>query len=128
MFKCIVSTCLVVGVFSNTTLAQKEPQITRLARLVIDSTQLSNYKQYLKEEIEASMKLEKGVKTLYAVFDNAKPNHVSILEIYASRAAYLSHLQTPHFKKYKEATKSMVQHLELTETTPLIPNMYIKKP
>ena len=39
----------------------------RLAELEIDPAQLDSYKAALKEEIEASIRLEPGVLTLFAV-------------------------------------------------------------
>lgn len=80
----------------------------------------------LKEEIEASVSLEPGVLTLYAVAEKNNPTHITILEIYADTNAYKAHLQTPHFIKYKTGTKEMVKSLELIEATPLIPDMKIK--
>ena len=100
--------------------------MVRLAKLVIDSTQLENYKAALKEEIETSVRIEPGVKTLYAVTEKDNPTHITILEIYADTAAYKAHLQTPHFMKYKTGTKDMVKSLELVETVPLVPGMKIK--
>ena len=100
--------------------------MVRLAKLVIDSAQLASYNTLLKEEIEASVKKEPGVLTLYAVAEKNKPTHITILEIYASDEAYQKHIQTPHFLKYKNGTKGMVKSLELIETTPLIPSMKIK--
>ena len=105
---------------------QKNNQMVRLAKLVIDSTQLENYNVLLKEEIEASVRLEPGVLTLYAVAEKHNPTHITILEIYADTVAYKSHLLTPHFIKYKNGTKDMVRSLELVETVPLVPNMKIK--
>ena len=64
--------------------------------------------------------------TLYAVEEKGNPNHITILEIYADEDAYKTHLQTPHFVKYKTTTKDMVKSLELVETIPLIPEMKIK--
>lgn len=104
----------------------EQNQMVRLAKLVIDSTQLENYKAVLREEIEASVRLEPGVLTLYAVAEKDSPTHITILEIYADTNAYKAHLQTPHFIKYKTETKDMVKSLELVETTPLIPGMKIK--
>jgi len=101
-------------------------QMVRLAKLVIDSTQLQNYNALLKEEIEASVRLEPGVLTLYAVAEKNDPTHITILEIYADTVAYKLHLQTPHFIKYKNGTKDMVKSLELVETVPLVPGMKIK--
>ncbi|MBO9205523.1 MULTISPECIES: putative quinol monooxygenase [Niastella] len=102
------------------------PKKVRLAKVVVDSTQLENYKAFLKEEIEASVSKEPGVLTLYAVFEKEKPTHLTILEIYATEAAYQSHLKTTHFLKYKNGTMNMVKNLELIETDPLIPALKIK--
>jgi 4-carboxymuconolactone decarboxylase len=63
---------------------------------------------------------------LYAVAEKERPNHITILEIYASEEAYQKHIQTPHFLKYKNGTKDMVKSLELIEVDPLIPGMRIK--
>ena len=115
------------AIASNSLFAQDKSQMVRLAKLVIDSTQLERYKSFLKEEIEASLKNEPGVLTLYAVSEKKKPTHITILEIYASEEAYKNHIQTPHFQKYKIGTKDMVKSLELIETTPLLPHLKIKQ-
>lgn len=112
--------------FNQKMFAQKDVQLVRLAKLVIEANQLDTYKVFLKEEIEISVKVEPGVKTLYAVSDNDHPNHITILEIYADTSAYKAHLKTPHFIKYKTGTKDMVKSLELIQATPLIPDMKIK--
>ena len=113
-----------IEVFSQE--SRQNKQLVRLAKLTIDASQLDNYKAVLKEEIEASVRLEPGVITLYAVSEKNNPTHITILEIYADSSAYKSHLQTPHFIKYKTATKDMVKALELVEADPLIPGMKIK--
>ena len=115
------------SLFSIHTLhAQASEQKVRLARLVIDSAQLDSYRALLREEIEASVRLEPGVLTLYAVAEKNNPTHITILEIYADESAYKAHLLTPHFLKYKSGTKNMVTALELVESDPLIPGMKIK--
>src|SRR6476620_2682484 len=125
---CLFSFIIVVVafVFCNNAFAQNKNQMVRLAKLIIDSAQLGNYKSMLKEEIETSVRIEPGVLTLYAVTEKDNPTHFTILEIYADSAAYKSHLQKPHFIRYKTGTQDMVKSLELIETTPLIPNMKIK--
>ncbi len=113
-------------VFCNDNSTQDTNRMVRLANLVIDSAQLENYDALLKEEIEASVRLEPGVLTLYAVAEKNDPTHITILEIYADTTAYRLHIQTPHFLKYKNGTKDMVKSLELVETVPFIPGMKIK--
>ncbi len=100
--------------------------LVRLSKITIDPSQLYSYNTFLKEEIEASMQLEPGVLTLYATAEKNAPHKVTILEIYADRAAYESHLKTPHFQKYKQGTLTMVKELELVDVKPLIPGLRIK--
>lgn len=121
-----VATLLIVLGCYGKAVAQEKKQIVRLARLVIDSTQLEDYKALLKEGAETAVRVEPGVLTLYAVSEKEHPTRFTILEIYADSTAYRAHLQTPHFIKYKTATKDMVKSLELIETVPLVPFMKIK--
>ena len=106
--------------------SSREENVVRLSKITVDADRLDEYNAYLKEEIEASMRLEPGVLTLYAVAEKDAPNRITILEIYANRTAYESHLKTPHFQKYKQGTIEMVEDLVLTDTQPLIPNLIIK--
>src|SRR6188768_2495439 len=124
-FSILIITILIF-VFCGQTSVQNKNQMVRLAKLVIDSTQLENYNALLKEEIETSVRVEPGVLTLYAVAEKNDPTHITILEIYADSVAYKSHIQTPHFIKYKNGTKDMVKSLELVETVPIVPGMKIK--
>lgn len=124
--KSIIIFSLLITCTINHLAAQQSDQKVRLAKLVIDPAELDDYKSMLKEEIEASIRLEPGVLTLYAVSEKENPNHITILEIYASEAAYQTHIKSPHFLKYKNSTSDMVRSLELIETKPLIPNMKIK--
>ena len=101
-------------------------KLVRLSKITVDPAQTDAYNAFLKEEIEASMRLEPGVLTLYATAEKDAPNRVTILEIYADQTAYESHLKTPHFLKYKQGTLAMVKELELINVEPLIPDLKIK--
>lgn len=115
-----------LNVIQSTGQPAAENNKVRLSKITVDPACLEEYNAYLKEEIEASMRLEPGVLTLYAVAEKERPNEVTILEIYADEAAYYSHIKMPHFQKYKQGTLDMVQALELIDTTPLIPGLKIK--
>ena len=67
-----------------------------------------------------SMATEPGVLSLFSMQDKANPAKIYILEIYADSAAYQRHIQTPHFKKYKEGTAKMVRSLRLIDVDPLV--------
>ena len=125
-----ILTLLMIGLFSIITgqyaFSQNKVQMVRIAKIIVDPLQLESYKEALTEEIEASLRLEPGVLSLYAVSEKEKPNHITILEIYADSLAYQAHIQTKHFLKYKLSTKDMIESLELIETNPLIPGMKMK--
>lgn len=98
----------------------------RLSLITVDPARLEEYKAYLKEGVTASMSREPGVLVLYPTTRKDAPNVFTILEIYANRAAYESHIKSAHFQKYKQGTLDMVQSLELVDVDPLVPGLKIK--
>jgi quinol monooxygenase YgiN len=101
--------------FNIKAMAQQKNQMVRLAKIQVDPSQLEQYNSALKEQMATAVRTEPGVLTYYAVADKSDPSHITILEIYADIAAYQSHIETPHFKKYKATVQHMVKSLELTE-------------
>jgi quinol monooxygenase YgiN len=97
-----------------------DSKIVRIAELEIDPAQLEAYRAMLAEEIEASVEKEPGVLMLHAVAERERPEQIRILEVYANRAAYEAHIQTPHFLKYKEGTADMVKALRLVDVDPVM--------
>ena len=111
----IVSLFLLTFLFGKNATAQQKNQMVRLAKIKVDPLQLDKYNVALKKQMTTAVRLERGVLTYYAVADKSDPSRITILEIYADTAAYKSHIETPHFKKYKDTVKDMVQSLELVE-------------
>jgi quinol monooxygenase YgiN len=111
----VIITLFTATLFSNTIMAQEKVQMVRLAKIKVDSSQLDQYNSALKEQMTTAVRMEPGVLTYYAVADKKDPSQITILEIYADTDAYKSHIETAHFKKYKETVKNMVKSLELTD-------------
>ena len=109
--------------FSTQQSADAEPvggPVVRIAELEINPAQLDAYKLALTEEIEASIRVEPGVLSLYAVSLKGHPEQIRLFETYKDGAAYDSHLQSLHFKTYKTRTQQMVKGLRLLETEPIL--------
>jgi quinol monooxygenase YgiN len=87
----------------------------RIAELEIDSAYIDEYKTILKEEAKISITTEPGVIAIYPMYQKQSPFQIRILEIYANRNAYESHLKTAQFLKYKNSTLKMVKSLRLVE-------------
>jgi len=89
--------------------------LVRISEIEIVPENLEDYKAILIEEAKASVRLEKGVVSIFPMFQKENPNNVRILEIYADRDAYESHIKSPHFQKYKTTTMKMVNSLKLID-------------
>lgn len=114
-----ISVLLMTGILVTiafTSNAQSSNRMYRIAKIKVDTNQLSAYKVALQEQMNAAIKLEPGVLSYTAVADKKDATQITILEVYASPEAYQSHVLTPHFKKYKETVKDMVLALELIDT------------
>ena len=101
--------------------SDKGEMMIRMAEIEIDSSYIDEYIALLKEESEASVRLEPGVICIYPMFQKEDPTQIRLLEIYANREAYESHLRTPHFKHYKETTLKMVKDLKLIDMEAIDP-------
>lgn len=95
--------------------AQEQQMMVRISEIQIDANHLAEYKAILKEESAASVRLEPGVIAIFPMYERESDTEFRILEMYADRVAYESHLKTPHFLKYKSATSDMVKSLKLVD-------------
>jgi quinol monooxygenase YgiN len=109
-------------IFSCTTsFAQQKEMMVRLAEIEIFPADLEEYSAILKEEAAASVKLEPGVLCIFPMYQKESPTQIRLLEIYANREAYESHLKTPHFQHYKTSTLKMVKSLKLIDMNAMNP-------
>lgn len=93
--------------------------LVRIAELEIDPARLEEYKAAVQDEIDTSIRVEPGVLAIYSVAVRGEPNQLRFFEIYADEAAYRSHIDSPHFKKYVALTKAMIRSRKLIETDPV---------
>jgi quinol monooxygenase YgiN len=94
---------------------QNEEMMVRIAEIEILPEYLEEYKTILKEESSASVKIEPGVICIFPMYQKENRAQIRLIEIYASKAAYQSHIQSTHFQHYKTATLKMVKSLKLIE-------------
>jgi quinol monooxygenase YgiN len=100
--------------------APAQEPLVRIAELDIDPAQVAAYQAAVKEEIEASVRIEPGVLAIYAVAEKDNPARFRFFEIYADDAAYRKHIDSPHFRKYAETTKNMILSKKLIDTKPVM--------
>lgn len=123
---------LLSGILPCSMFAQTEPEmcvklpmsadgIVRLSKIEVYPEYLEEYVEYAVEVGEVSLRTEPGVLTMYAVGEKENPCLITILETYASKAAYESHIASEHFRKYKQGTLHMVKTLMLSDQIPLNP-------
>lgn len=119
----VIGQCLKLD--SEPSMCAKQPMqadgIVRLSKVEVYPEYLDEYMRYAVEVGETSLRTEPGVLTMYAVGEKENPCMITILETYASRAAYEAHIASEHFQKYKQGTLHMVKSLVLSDQTPLNP-------
>jgi quinol monooxygenase YgiN len=101
-------------------------QFVVAVELEIDPAQIEQFKTAIKENGETAVKVEPGCLAFNAVFEKDNPTHVRLFEIYANADAFKAHLETPHFKKYADATKDIVKSRKRVENIPITLNVKLK--
>lgn len=105
---------------SKSSIPVVEPEMmVRISEIEIVPAYLEEYNAILKDEAAASVKIEPGVIAIFPMYQKDSPTQVRIIEMYANKAAYQSHLKTPHFQHYKTTTLKMVKSLKLVDMVTL---------
>ena len=99
--------------------AETQDQYVRIAELEIDPGQLAAFQAAIKESVETSVRVEPGVLVLYAVSEKDDPARIRVFEIYTDADAYRTHLETPHFRKFRAVTETMVRSRKLLDAIPI---------
>ena len=115
----IVGAVLAISLSGSVMAQESRGPVVRIAELEIDPAQLESYKAVVKEEMEISVRVEPGVLAIYAVAEKGKPTMIRFFEMYADEATYNAHRDSPHFRKYVEATKDMIVSRKLIENDPV---------
>ena len=108
------------------TLASPETETSGTDDLVVRIAEIEVFPEWLDAYLAAartvgaeSVAKEPGVVCIFPMRQKENPCSIRIVEIYRSEAAYKTHLQTPHFRTYKEGTPHMIKSLKLVPMTPL---------
>ena len=115
-----------LALFALAPLAKKEPSnmenlLVRIAEIEVHPEWLDAYLAAARTVGAESVAKEPGVVCIFPMQQKENPNIIRIVEIYRDEAAYNAHLQTPHFRAYKEGTPHMIKSLELVPMSPLDP-------
>jgi quinol monooxygenase YgiN len=111
-----VMICAVTSLVAHRNAYAQEPDmLVRISEIEISEQHLQEYQRILNEEAEASLRLEPGVLCIFPIVQKDNQTQVRILEIYASRDAYDTHIKSVHFQKYKKSTLGMVKALRLVD-------------
>jgi quinol monooxygenase YgiN len=111
----VIGSVLLAFIINTKGMAQENIHMYRIAKIQVDPAQLDKYNIALKEQMTTAIRVEPGVLSYYAVADKKQPSHITIFEVYADSTAYKTHIQAPHFKKYKETVQHMVSFLEVVD-------------
>lgn len=95
--------------------------IVRISEIEVFPEHLEAYLQAAAKVGSESVQKEPGVICIFPMRQQRNAFQIRILEIYASQAAYRSHIASAHFQAYKQGTLHMVKRLDLMDMDPLDP-------
>ena len=98
-----------------------DQMIFRIAEIEVYPDNLAEYLAAAKAVGAESVAKEPGVVCIFPMQKKEHPTQIRIVEIYRDEAAYKAHLETPHFKAYKDGTCHWVKSLNLEPMLPLDP-------
>jgi quinol monooxygenase YgiN len=116
----LCASVLSLGLSSAAGAQEARQPYVRLAELEIDPAQMDGFNAAIREEVKTSVRVEPDVLALYAVAEKDHPNRVRVFEMYTDEAAYQKHLQTPHFRKFRDVTDKMVKSRKLLDGLPIV--------
>ena len=98
-----------------------DQMIFRIAEIEVYPDNLAEYLAAAKAVGAESVAKEPGVVCIFPMQKKEHPTQIRIVEIYRDEAAYKAHLETPHFKAYKDGTYHWIKSLNLEPMLPLDP-------
>ena len=98
-----------------------DQMIFRIAEIEVYPDNLAEYLAAAKAVGAESVAKEPGVVCIFPMQKKEHPTQIRIVEIYRDEAAYKAHLETPHFKAYKDGTYHWIKFLNLEPMHPLDP-------
>ena len=98
-----------------------DQMIFRIAEIEVYPDNLAEYLAAAKAVGAESVAKEPGVVCTFPMQKKEHPTQIRIVEIYRDEAAYKAHLETPHFKAYKDGTYHWIKSLNLEPMLPLDP-------
>ena len=99
-----------------------DDQLVRIAEIEVHPEWLDAYLAAARTVGAESVAKEDGVVCIFPMQRKESPTTIRIVEIYRDEAAYKAHLQTPHFRAYKDGTPHMIKSLDLVPMSPLDPD------
>lgn len=100
--------------------------LVRIAEVEVFPQYLEAYLSFARKVAKTSVQIEPGVISVFPMQPEDNPNLVRILEIYANKEAYQSHINSAHFQKYKTSTPHMIKDLKLVDMNMLAPENFTK--
>lgn len=116
----LCASALALGLSGAAGALEAQKPYVRLTELEIDPAQMERFNAAIREGVTTAVHVEPGVLALYAVSEKDHPNRVRVFEMYKDEAAYQKHLQTPHFRKFRDTTDRMVKSRKLLDGVPIV--------
>ena len=98
-----------------------DQMIFRIVEIEVYPENLDDYVAAVKTFGAESVAKEPGVICFFPMQEKERPTQIRIVQIFRDEAAYKAHIETPHFKAYKDVSYHWVKSVNLEPVQPLDP-------
>ncbi|WP_434573930.1 putative quinol monooxygenase [Pseudomonas sp. Z3-8] len=95
---------------------ENDAPILRIFEFVLDPHDLPPSLEAGRINIEASLRNEPGVLSVYCAVDTDDPTRLYGVEVYRDQAAYQAHVESAHFKTFLRASEGKVISRQIIQT------------
>jgi len=113
-----VAMVITMGVSHAAMASDASQPIMRIFEFVIAPNQVDAFMEAGRQNLEASVRDEPGVISMYCVTDKTDPTKLYVVEVYRDPAAYEAHIKTPHFTRFVSEIQGKVISRRVIETNP----------
>ena len=114
----LLAMVMTMGVSHSAMAAETGQPIMRIFEFVIAPDQIAAFMEAGRQNLEASVRDEPGVISMYCVTDKTDPTKLYVVEVYRDQAAYEAHIKTPHFTRFVSEIQGKVVSRRVIETNP----------
>jgi quinol monooxygenase YgiN len=92
---------------------------SRWSELEVDSAHMDRFRELANDNVRETRRAELGVLAFHWAAMKNHPSRIRVLEIYTDESAYKAHLESAHYQRFRDSSRSLLKGHSLHEAIPV---------